>query len=64
LLQEQCGGTTLNNIAIVTNMWGEVSHTPDEASVAEPASGDTLTFNKGAQFLRHNTTFEIAQEIV
>ncbi|KAL4265830.1 P-loop containing nucleoside triphosphate hydrolase [Pleurotus pulmonarius] len=50
MFRELCGDTALQNVVIVTNMWGEVS--PDPA------------LDKGAQIKRHDNTSASAEAII
>ncbi|KAJ7364254.1 P-loop containing nucleoside triphosphate hydrolase protein [Mycena albidolilacea] len=56
MFRQLCGESTLRNVVIVTNMWGEVLHEVGEAREAELA-GDGRFFkavlDKGARMLRH-----------
>ncbi|KAF7422694.1 hypothetical protein PC9H_010850 [Pleurotus ostreatus] len=67
LLRRLCGEKTLKNLAIVTNMWGEVSHSVGEAREAELASKENFfkpALDKGAMLLRHTNTFDSAANIL
>lgn len=66
MFRELCGESTLKNVVIVTNMWGEVSKEVGEAREAELASQDIFfkpVLDKGALLLRHENTLESAQHI-
>ncbi|KAF8071789.1 hypothetical protein FPV67DRAFT_1482720 [Lyophyllum atratum] len=67
MFRELCGESTLKNVVIVTNMWGEVSAEVGEAREAELISEDMFfkpVLEKGAQILRHQNTLESAQKII
>ncbi|CAA7269626.1 unnamed protein product [Cyclocybe aegerita] len=67
MFRELCGESTLENVVIVTNMWGEVSREIGEAREAELASRDVFfqpVLQKGAQLLRHENTEESAHLIL
>ncbi|KAF8972235.1 P-loop containing nucleoside triphosphate hydrolase protein [Flammula alnicola] len=59
MFRQLCGESTLKNVVIVTNMWGEVSPELGEAREAELASQDMFfkpVLDKGALLLRHENT--------
>jgi len=65
MFRELCGDSTLKNVILVTNMWGEVPQDVGEARENElttnyfkPALG------KGAQLARHHNTAQSAQDII
>ncbi|KAJ3516876.1 hypothetical protein NLJ89_g860 [Agrocybe chaxingu] len=67
MFRELCGDSTLKNVAIVTNMWGQVSQDVGEAREAELASEDIFfqpVLQKGAIMLRHEHTQESAHLIL
>jgi hypothetical protein len=67
MFRELCGGSALENVVIVTNMWGEVSQDASEIRERELATEDTffgLAISQGAQLLRHNNTAESARTIL
>lgn len=67
LLRRLCGEKTLKNLAIVTNMWGEVSLSVGEAREAELASKENFfkpALDKGAVLLRHTHTFDSVANIL
>ena len=65
MLRELCGETSLKNVLLVTNMWGEVSHEVGEARERELAS-DFLkpALDKGAHMVRHHNTEHSAHEVI
>lgn len=57
MFRQLCGESTLRNVVIVTNMWGEVKREVGEAREAELRSDDRFfkpVLDKGAHMLRHN----------
>lgn len=67
MFRQLCGDSTLNNVIILTNMWGEVSREIGEARETELATQDIFfkpVLEKGARLLRHNNTVESAQAIL
>jgi hypothetical protein len=67
LFRELCGNSTLKNVAVVTNMWGEVNQGVGEAREHELETEESFfgsAIGKGAQLLRHNNTIESAQAIL
>ena len=67
MFRELCGDSTLKNVVLVTNMWGEVSKEVGEAREAELAREDIFfkpVMEKGARLLRHDNTVESTQEIL
>ena len=67
MFRELCGDSTLKNVLLVTNMWGEVSKEVGEAREVELAQKDIFfkpVMEKGARLLRHGNTVESAQEIL
>ncbi|KAK7033306.1 GTP-binding protein A [Favolaschia claudopus] len=67
MFRQLCGESTLKNVVIVTNMWGEVSREVGEAREAELASDDRFfkpVLDQGAKLLRHDNTTESAQAIL
>ena len=67
MFRKLCGDTTLQNIVIVTNMWGEVSPRVGDAREAE-LMGDDIFFkpvlDRGGQMARHNNTVASAENII
>ena len=64
-LLAMCGDAALQNIVIVTNMWGKV--TPEIGIAREQELASSFfkpALDKGARLLRHNDTTESAHEII
>jgi hypothetical protein len=67
MFRELCGNSTLHNVAIVTNMWGEVTQEVGEAREYELATEESFfgsAIGNGAELLRHNNTIQSAQAIL
>ena len=67
MFRELCGDTTLQNVVIVTNMWGEVGTQVGEAREAELMQEDVFfkpVLDKGAQMVRHDNTVSSAKNII
>ncbi|KAI0955752.1 hypothetical protein AcV7_006331 [Taiwanofungus camphoratus] len=67
MFKKLCGDETLKNVAIVTNMWGEVSEERGLARERELVTDDILfkrVLEKGAQMMRHNNTYQSALVIL
>ncbi|KAJ7678997.1 P-loop containing nucleoside triphosphate hydrolase protein [Mycena polygramma] len=67
MFRQLCGESTLKNIVIVTNMWGEVGIEVGEAREAELASDERFfkpVLDKGARLLRHDNDVASAQGIL
>lgn len=67
MFRKLCGDTTLHNVVIVTNMWGEVEPRVGEAREAELMREDIFfkpVLDKGAQIARHENTVTSAQDII
>ncbi|KAJ7031370.1 P-loop containing nucleoside triphosphate hydrolase protein [Mycena alexandri] len=67
MFRQLCGDSTLKNVVIVTNMWGEVGREVGEAREAELASDDRFfkpVLDKGARLLRHDNNIASAQAIL
>ena len=67
MFRNLCGDTTLQNVVIVTNMWGEVSIEVGEAREAELIRENIFfkpVLDKGAQMARHDNTVSSAQNII
>lgn len=63
--RELCGETSLKNVVLVTNMWGEVSHDVGEARERELASAFLKpAIDKGAQMVRHHNTEGSAHDVL
>ena len=65
MFRELCGDSTLKNVVLTTNMWGEVSKDVGEAR----EKGLATTFfkpvlDKGAQLARHHNTAQSARDII
>ncbi|KAF9465618.1 P-loop containing nucleoside triphosphate hydrolase protein, partial [Collybia nuda] len=67
MFRSLCGDSTLKNVVIVTNMWGEVSREIGEARERELAE-DGLFFksvlDKQGRMVRHDNTIASAQSII
>ncbi|KAJ3497021.1 hypothetical protein NMY22_g19743 [Coprinellus aureogranulatus] len=62
-----CGESTLRNVIIITNMWGEVTPQLGEQREAELSSSEDFfkpALDKGAKMLRHHNTLESGHDIV
>ena len=60
-----CGGAAFGNVALVTNMWGEVSRNIGEAREYELLSDlFELVIREGAQMIRHHNTVESAHNVI
>lgn len=67
MFRKLCGDSTLKNVIIVTNMWGEVSEEVGCAREKELASDDILfkpVLDKGARMCRHYNALQSAQNIL
>lgn len=65
MFRELCGDTTLKNVALVTNMWGEVSPEVGESSEYELSSRSFKpVIDKGAQMVRHHNTGQSVHDII
>jgi len=65
MFRELCGDTTLKNVVLVTNMWGEVS--PDVGEAREDELSTNFfkpALDKGARMVRHDNTAHSAHDIV
>ncbi|KAH8797175.1 P-loop containing nucleoside triphosphate hydrolase protein [Flagelloscypha sp. PMI_526] len=65
MFRELCGETTLKNVVIVTNRWGEVTEELGQAREAQLA-GEFFkaVLEKGGRMLRNSNTLESAHDIV
>ena len=65
MFRNLCGDTTLKNVVLATNMWGDVSPEEGEARETE-LSGRFIepVIKKGAQMIRHLNTTESAHNII
>ena len=60
-----CGDAALKNVVLVTNMWGEVSHSIGEAREQELSSKFFKpVLDKGAQMARHHNTVQSSHDII
>jgi len=65
MFRELCGETSLKNVVLVTNMWGEVSHDVGEARERELASNFLKpALDKGARLSRHHNTEQSAHDVI
>ena len=65
MFRELCGDTTLKNVILVTNMWGEVSRDVGEARENELSRNFFKpVLDKGAQMIRHYNTAQSAHDII
>ncbi|KAJ7761969.1 P-loop containing nucleoside triphosphate hydrolase protein, partial [Mycena maculata] len=67
MFRQLCGESSLKNVVIVTNMWGEVGLEVGEAREAELASDERFfkpVLDKGARLLRHDNNVASAQTIL
>ena len=67
MFRKLCGDTTLRNVVIVTNMWGEVDPQVGQAREAELMREDLFfkpVLDKGAQIARNENTATSAQDII
>ncbi|KAI5982749.1 hypothetical protein EDC04DRAFT_2874301 [Pisolithus marmoratus] len=67
IFRELCGESTLSNVLIATNMWGNVDPKIGEERERELATSDKLfkpVLEKGAQLLRHDNTEASAHTIL
>jgi hypothetical protein len=67
MFRQLCGDTTLKNVVIVTNMWGEVEKQIGDARESELAGKDKFfkpALDKGAVMLRHENTRDSALNIL
>ena len=65
MFRELCGDSTLKNVILVTNMWGEVSSKVGEDRENQ-LSGRFFkpVLDKGAQMVRHHDTAQSAHDII
>lgn len=67
MFRELCGESTLRNVVLLTNMWGEVSKEVGEAREAELVNQEAFfkpLLDKGTRLLRHHNTLASGQEIL
>ena len=67
MFRQLCGDSALQNLVIVTNMWGEVS--PEKGQEREQELANNVKFfknarDKGANMCRHDNTMESALGIL
>ena len=63
--RDLCGETTLKNVVVVTNMWGDVSPEDGAARENELFSGFFKpVFERGARMARHYNTAQSAHEVI
>ena len=65
VFRELCGETSLKNVILVTNMWGEVSVDVGESRERELASEFLKpALDKGAQMARHHNNEQSAHDVI
>ena len=65
MFRELCGESTLKNVALVTNMWGEVAQEDGEEREEELTTNFfKQVLDKGAQLARHHNTVQSAHDII
>jgi chromosome segregation ATPase len=65
MFRELCGDTSLKNVILITNMWGEVSQDVGEARERELTTNFFKpVLDKGAQLARHHNTTKSAYDII
>ena len=65
MLRELCGDTTLRNVVIVTNMWGEVTQDVGEGRERELAiKFFKPVLDKGARLARHHNIIQSAHDVI
>ena len=65
MFRELCGDSTLKNVVLVTNMWGEVTKEVGESREQELTTNFFKpVLDKGAQLIRHHNTAQSAQNII
>ncbi|KAF9259477.1 hypothetical protein L218DRAFT_908363 [Marasmius fiardii PR-910] len=67
MFRELCGESTLKNVVIATNMWGQVPRDVGEARESELMEQNDFfkpVLDKGAQIVRHDNTPETARAIL
>ncbi|KAF8910600.1 P-loop containing nucleoside triphosphate hydrolase protein [Gymnopilus junonius] len=67
MFRQLCGESSLKNVVILTNMWGEVSREVGEAREDELASKDMFfkpVLDKGGQLFRHDNTQKAAHTVL
>ena len=65
MFHKLCGGSTLKNVVLITNMWNKAHQDINEACEKE-LSGDFFkpALDEGAQMVRHHNTTESAHDII
>jgi len=65
MFRELCGDSSLKNVILVTNMWGEVTEDVGETRERELTTNFFKpVLDKGAQLARHHNTTKSAHDIV
>ncbi|KAF9459504.1 P-loop containing nucleoside triphosphate hydrolase protein [Collybia nuda] len=67
MFRRLCGDNSLQNVVIVTNMWGQVDHELGVARETELATKDIFfkpVLEKGARLARHDRTLKSARAII
>ena len=65
MFRELCGDSTLRNVVLVTNMWGEVTKDVGEARERELTTKFfKQVIDKGAQLARHQNTTQSTYDII
>jgi len=67
MFRKLCGDSTLRNVVIVTNMWGDVDPHVGDAREAELMREDNFfkpVLDKGARMARHSNTIASARDII
>jgi hypothetical protein len=67
MFRKLCGDNTLQNVVVVTNMWGEVTPQVGDAREAELIKEDIFfkpVLDKGARMARHGNTVPSAEDII
>ena len=65
MFRELCGDSTLKNVILVTNMWGEVTREVGESRERELTTNFFKpVLDKGAQLARHHNTTQSAHDII
>ena len=65
MFRELCGDSTLKNVVLITNKWGEVS--PEDGQDLENKLSSKIfkpVLEKAAQMVRHHSTVESAHDII
>ena len=65
VFRDLCGETSLKNVVLVTNMWGDVTHDVGEAREKELASIFLKpALDKGARMIPHHNTEQSAHDVI